>query len=364
MMINGSADKKVSFFFLLLLTAATLYLSFLIARPFLTAIITATLLAVTIYPLFTHLLRFVRNRSAASLLATVAVLLVLLLPTVFIVNTLANETTALYGWLNEQSSGAGGLGGYFARVTDRPLAWIEGETGISREQLRSTALERLQDASAWLLNWAKSLAVNVTGTILNTFIMLFTLFFLLRDGRVILERAGSILPLEPNRYKQLLKTISDSIVANVYGVLVVSFAQGMLGALGYWIAGLPNVLLWTTITAVFSMIPLVGASAVWGVGVIYLAVTAHWGKALFLLIYGTGVISMADNVIRPLVLSGRVKLNMLLVFFSLLGGIQAFGIIGLFVGPITVSLAMALVRILAEERAEWGQAPVDSGKTG
>ena len=361
-MINGPADKKLSFVFLLLLTMAALYLSFLVARPFLAPIITAALLAVPIYPLFTHLLRFVRNRSAAALVATVAVLLVLLLPTVLIVNTLANETKAFYGWLNEQSSGGGGWGKYLARLTDRPLGWIEGETGISREQLRSAALERLQDASAWLLNWAKALAVNITGTILHTFIMLFTFFFLLRDGPAMLQHAGSLLPLEPNRYSQLLKTISDSIVANFYGVLAVSFAQGILGALGYWIAGLPNVMLWTVMTALFSMIPVAGAAAVWVVGVIYLGATAHWWKALFLLVYGAGVISVADNIVRPLVLSGRVKLNTLLVFFSLLGGVQAFGIIGLFVGPIIVSVAMALLSILAEERAEWEQAPVDSAK--
>ena len=324
-MINGSADKKLSFVFLLLLTAAALYLSFLIARPFLTPIITATLLAVAVYPLFTHVLRSVRNRNGAALLATMIVLLALLLPTVLIVNRLANETKALYGWLNEKSAERGGWEESLAQLAERPLAWIEVKTGISREQLKRAALERLREASVWLLNWAKSLAVNITGTIVDTFIMLFTLFFLLRDGPAFLEPVRLILPLEPNQYAQLQKTISDSIVANIYGVLAVAFAQGTLGALGYWIAGLQNVMLWSLMTALFSMIPVIGPAAVWGVGVIYLAGTAHWGKALFLLVYGTGVISMADNIVRPLVLSGRVKLNTLLIFFSLLGGVQAFG---------------------------------------
>jgi predicted PurR-regulated permease PerM len=360
-MSNGSTDKKLSLLFLLLLTAATVYLSFVIARPFLGAIITATLLAVTIHPLFAYLLRAVHNRTAAALLGTLLVLLAILVPAVFMVNTLANETGVLYGWLNEQSSGGGGWTEYLAHLADKPLGWIEWKTGISRTQLRGAALERLKDASASLLNWAKSLAVNVTGTVVDTFIMLFTLFFLLRDGKAMLARAGAILPLEPKRYNELLKTISDSIMANVYGVVAVSLAQAALGAIGYWIAGLPSVMLWTVMTALFSMIPLVGAAAVWGVGVIYLAATAHWGKALFLAAYGVGIISMADNIVRPLVLSGRVKLNTLLVFFSLLGGVQAFGIIGLFVGPIVVSVAMALMRILEEERKEWKEDGRDPG---
>src|SRR6266550_2462182 len=354
-MIDGPADKKLSFVFLLLLTAAALYLSFLIARPFLAPIITATLLAVAVYPLFTLVLRLVRKRNGAALLVTMLVLLALLLPTVLVVNRLAKETKTLYGWLNEQSSARGGWEESLAQLAERPLAWTELKTGISREQLKGAALERLRGASVWLLNWAKSLAVNITGTIVDTFIILFTLFFLLRDGPAFLARVGSILPLAPNQYDRLLKTISDSIVANIYGVLAVAFAQGSLGAFGYWIAGLQNVVLWSVMTALFSMIPVIGPAAVWGVGVLYLATTAQWGKALFLLVYGTGVISTADNVVRPLVLSGRVKLNTLLVFFSLLGGVQAFGIVGLFVGPIIVSVAAALVGMLAEQRSEWEQ---------
>jgi predicted PurR-regulated permease PerM len=344
--------KKLSFGFLVLVTCAGLYLTFIISRPFLTPIITATLLAVAIQPLFTYLVQFVRNRSAAAFFATVMVFLALLVPTVLLVNTLANETMALYGWLNEQNPRPEGWSDYFVRLTDQPLAWVEAKTGVSRQQLRGAALGELRNISAWLLDWAKSLAVNVTGTIVNTFIMLFALFFLLRDGQTILQQTASILPLEPDRYNLLLKTMSDSIVANVYGVAAVSLAQGALGAIGYWIAGLPNVMLWSVMTALASMIPIAGAVAVWGVGVIYLLTVRHWGAAVFLLVYGTAVISMADNIIRPLVLSGRVKLNPLIIFFSLLGGVQAFGIVGLFVGPITVSLTMALVKMLAAEGSE------------
>src|SRR5262249_47875168 len=148
--------------------------------------------------------------------------------------------------------------------------WIEARIGVSRQQLRAAALTQIRNMSAGLVDWAKSLAVNITATIVDTIIVLFTLFFLLRDGQFIVERAASVLPLEPDRYNLLLKTMSDSIIANIYGVAAVSFAQAALGAIGYFIAGLPNVLLWSVLTALASMIPLVGAVAVWGIGVIYL----------------------------------------------------------------------------------------------
>jgi predicted PurR-regulated permease PerM len=359
MIITGSTDKRLSLLVLLVLAAATLYLSFLIARPFLTPILTAALIAIAMYPLFTRLVRHVRNRTGAALLATVLVLLALLLPTVLIVNKLAHETKVLYGWLNEQRSEEGGWREYFVSMADRPFGWVAEKTGISQEQLKQAATDRLQRLSTSLLNWAKSLAVNLTETIVDTVIMLFTLFFLLRDGERIRDRIGSIIPLEAHRYEELLQTISDSIAANIYGVMAVSVAQATLGAIGYTIAGLPSVLLWSVATALFSMIPLAGAASVWITATIYLLATAHWGKALFMLAWGFGVISTADNIVRPLVLSGRVKLNTLLIFFSLLGGVRAFGIIGLFVGPIIVSVAMAVLKILEEERREWARGPAE-----
>jgi predicted PurR-regulated permease PerM len=344
------SEKRLSLLFLLLITAATLYLSWLIARPFLIPIVTATLLAIAIYPLNVRLRRHIRNRSGAALLATLLVLIAIVLPAVLLVNKLAHETTELYGWLNDRQSVEGGWQAYIATTLDPPLRWVSARTGISQEQLRQAALERVQGTSQALLNWAKSLVVNIGVTIVNTVIMLVTLFFLLRDGERVRNRIGRILPIEPHRYQQLVDTISASISANIYGVLAVAAVQGTLGAIGYTIAGLPAVGLWSVATALFSMIPFAGAASVWGAASIYLLATGSWGKAIFMAAWGAGLISTADNVVRPLVLSGRVKLHTLLIFFSLLGGVRAFGIIGLFVGPIIVSVAMALLQILEEER--------------
>jgi predicted PurR-regulated permease PerM len=352
-MINAYRDKRLSLAFLILVTTATLYLSYLIARPFLTPIATATLLAIAIYPLYIRMNRRVSNRNVAAILTTLLVLIAILLPTVLIVNKLAHETTALYRWLNEKQTLEGGWREYVGSLVDPALQWMAARTGVSQEQLRQAALDRLQNVSTALLDWARSLVVNVGETVIDTFIMLLTLFFLLRDGEYIRERIGSLLPVEKHRYQQLIDTISASIAANMYGVVAVSAVQGILGAIGYAIAGLPAVMIWSVATAILSMIPLAGAGSVWIAATIYLVAIGNWGKAIFMVAWGAGVISTADNLVRPFVLSGRVKLHTLLIFFSLLGGVKAFGIIGLFTGPIIVSVAMALVRILEEERLEW-----------
>lgn len=361
--MDSYRDKRLSLLFLVLITTITLYLSFVIARPFLTPIMTATLLAIAIYPMYRRLTLSISNRSGAALAATFLVLVAILTPTVLIVNKLAHETREVYGWLNEKQSMEGGWREYLGHMADPAVSWVATKTGMSEEQLRKTALDRLQTFSAALLDWAKSLALNIGSTVVDTVIMLLTLFFLLRDGEYIRQRIGSIVPIEPHRYEQLVDTIAASIAANLYGVLAVAAAQGTLGAIGYTIAGLPSVMLWSVATALFSMIPLAGAASVWVIASLYLLAIGNWGKALFLACWGAGLISTADNVVRPLVLSGRVKLHTLLIFFSLLGGVRAFGIIGLFMGPIIVSVAMALLKILEEERRAWSRPPVLVGES-
>ena len=360
MKFQSEPDKRLSLVFLVLFAAATLYWSFVIARPFLTPILSATLIAIGIYPLYLRLSRKFQNRGGAAFVATLVVLIAIVLPAVLIVEKLAHETTALYGWLNERQAVEGGWREYVRSLADPPIQWIAIQTGVSGEQLRQTALERLQGVNAALINWAKSMLVNLGGTLVDTAIMLLTLFFLLRDGERIRNRIGRLLPIEAHRYQQLIATISASITANLYGVVAVALAQATLGAIGYTIAGLPSVVLWSVATAMMSMIPLAGAASVWIIGTLYLLAVGNWGKAIFLAAWGAGVISTADNIVRPVVLSRGVKLHTLLVFFSLLGGVRAFGMIGLFIGPIIVSVAMALLEILEEERRDWERSPVET----
>ncbi len=357
-MTESPRAKKLSLRFLVLLTAIVLYLGSIIARPFLMSIVTATVLAIALYPLFVRVRRRIRNGSGAALLVTLLVLIAMLVPPVLLVNRVAHEITALYGWLNERQTPKGGWSEYITELVDRPLGWAAEKTGASKQQLKQAALDRLRNVAATLVQWAKSLVVNIGETIVNLVTTLLTLFFLLRDGEGIRDRIGTILPIEPRRYQELVATISASVTANVYGVLAVAAAQGALGAIGYTIAGLPSVMLWSIATAAFSMVPVVGTACVWVVACCYLVTLGRWGMAIFMFAWGAGLISTADNIVRPLVLSGRVKLNTLLIFFALLGGVKAFGVVGLFIGPIIVSLAMALLKMLGEERAEWESSPV------
>jgi predicted PurR-regulated permease PerM len=347
--------KRIQLLFLILLTIFALYLSYLIARPFLTSIVLAAVLAIAMQPLLARLRRRL-SRGSAALLATLLVVFAVLLPASWMGNRIAHEAAGLYSSLEEQQAEQGSWRQYLSGLLDVPLNWVAARTGVPQQQLKNEVMSRMRDASAAALNWGKSLAVNIGSMIFSLAIVLVTLFFLLRDGEGFRAKIGFLLPIGADRYQRLTQVVEESIAANVYGVFAVAAAQGVLGLIGYLIAGLPSVMLWALMTGLFSVVPVVGTASVWGAGCLYLVVIGSWGKAVFLLLYGLGVISMADNIVRPWVFSGRVRLHSLLVLFSLLGGVEAFGVVGLFIGPIVVSVTMALMQMLGEERAAWERA--------
>jgi predicted PurR-regulated permease PerM len=209
-------------------------------------------------------------------------------------------------------------------------------------------LRWLQEVSQYLFSLGAHVVGNFVSFIATAVIAFFTLFFLFREGGTTKERVAEMLPLTRSQVERLFTGISNSIVANVYGILAVGAAQGALTGLGFWMLGLPSPVLWGVVTALFSLVPLVGSSAVWVPAAIILAIGGHWIKGLILLGWGAGVVAQADNVIRPYIISQRANLSTLAVFFALLGGVKAFGVMGLFIGPVALSFTLVVLQMLRE----------------
>jgi len=167
------------------------------------------------------------------------------------------------------------------------------------------------------------------------------------------ERAAAVLPLNASQVERLVTGISNSIVANVYGCLAVGVAQESLASLAFWVLSLPSPVLRGVVTALFSLIPIIGSAAVWGPAVIILVIGGHWWKGLILLGWGAGVVAQVDSLVRPYVISERAKLHTLLVFFALLGGVKAFGVMGLFVGPVVLSITLVVLEMLWETNLDY-----------
>jgi len=334
--------------FLLVLAAIALYFCFLIIRPFLSPIFLAVMLAIVFYPIHTRIHVRIRKPNAAALVSTVLVILAFVAPVVGLGIVMSRETGALYQLLSERSAEQGGWNPYVMHATERLFSWTGHYVDLSHLDLRGTALRWLQQVSRYLFSWGAQVVGNFVSFIATAVIAFVTLFFLFREGATTKERVAEVVPLTRGQVDRLFTGISNSIVANVYGVLAVGAAQGALTALGFWILGSPSPILWGMVTALFSLVPIVGSSAVWVPAAIIFAVSGHWIKALILLVWGAGVVAQADNVIRPYVISQRASLSTLAVFFALLGGVKAFGVMGLFIGPVALSFTLVVLQMLRE----------------
>lgn len=338
--------------FLPALAALAFYFCYLIARPFLTPIFLAVMIAIVFHPIHVRVQARIRGRNVAALISTILVLIVLVVPTIALGVVVSREVRGLYQLLDERSVQQGGWNPYAMHIVDRLLGWVGQYIDLNSLDLRGAVLRWLEQISRFLLSWGAQILSNVISFFAEAVIAFFTLFFLFREGGSIGLRAASFLPLRADQVDRLSTGVSNSIIANVYGCLAVGAAQGSLLGLAFWVLGLPSPVLWGLVTALFSLIPIIGSAAVWGPAVIVLMVAGHWWKALILLVWGAAVVGQVDSVVRPYVISERAKMHTLLVFFALLGGVKAFGVMGLFIGPVVLSVTLVVLEMLREENLD------------
>jgi predicted PurR-regulated permease PerM len=341
-------DRKVSYWALLGLTAGALYLAYVIYRPFLKALFLALVLTIAFWPLYQWIAKRVRSGTARALLTTLAVILLIMLPLLFISFNLVSEAASLYGFVSQNV--AGNWSGHSAWLNDG-LGRISESIGIPATQLRSIITARVQGFGSWLVGiagWAAQGFAQQVGTAILTLLIM---FFFVRDSERYTRALAEALPLPPGRVHQLAGTLRTTVVSNVYGMVVVGLIQGSLTALGWWMTGLRAPLLWGAIATLFSFVPLVGPALVWWPGVFFLAIQGRWIQAAVLLAWGAIVVTSADYLIRPRFAGGRSNANTLLVLLSLLGGLKAFGAVGIIAGPVVLSVVTALLSMVHEERA-------------
>ena len=366
-MMPGLEPKKTfSLFCLVGLLILLLYGVYLIVLPFSKAILWAILLSLSFQPLFRLIQTRVRNRSGAALLTILLMVLLVLGPLAYVGIKGANEGRELYYQLEAQSQQEGGWTNFYNHLVEEPLEWVAKKTGVAAPDLRVMLLSRIKAMSTASLSWASSLLSNIASTVGTVLLVLFIMFFLFRSGSEFHRLLLTYVPLEHDRTNELLKLMANAIVANLYGMVAVAGLQGILVGVGFAIARLPSPIIWGTMASFASLIPLVGTALVWVPGVITLVIAGSYGKAVFLLLWSAILVGMVDNIIRPLVLKKGVELNTLMIFFALLGGVHAFGVLGLFAGPVIFSVTQAVFRILNEEKQEWERrlsaAPEQAGK--
>lgn len=240
----------------------------------------------------------------------------------------------------------------FAQLERYPLIgsfaqWLRNNLTTTNEQLQEWMTSSAKMLLQVLAATGGNFVISAVGTIVHFFMMLFLLFFLLRDGRQLLNRAVRLVPMEPQRKTALLNLVGNTTRAVVYGTGLTALAQGALVGIGFAIAGLPSAVVFGVLAGALGLLPVGGTAFVWVPAVIYLAATSQWNWAIFMLVWGSGV-AIIDNLLRPLLISSQQPVSILAVFIGVIGGISAFGMIGIIIGPVLLTVIAALLRFSDE----------------
>lgn len=351
--MNDIVRKRAEIVFLIALAAISLYLCYLISKPFLGPVLIAVMFSIAFHPLHARMQLYFHRPNVAAAISTTIVLLIVTIPVVILGISVSGELHALVQSLREQSWSQGGLSPYLARMGQSLLNRFANYVHVSQLDPQATLLRWTEQASRYLISIGASLVTNLVSFVLDTVVVFFSLFFFFREGKTIVRKFSKLLPLRREQTNTLFTGISDTMIANLYGGLAVGVAQGTLTGLSFWFLGLPAPILWTLVTALASLVPMVGSALVWGPAAILLLLSGHWVKAIILFAWGAAVVGQIDAVVRPYVVGARVKVHTLLVFFALLGGVKAFGIVGIFVGPVLLSITLAVLNMLKDTNFSW-----------
>ena len=343
-------SHRTTLWFLGIAFLVVLGFALMITRPFLSPVASAIILAVVFYPIHERILKWTKGKpSLASLISTLALLFLFCVPVLIVLSLAANEAVGAAQYLTRKSAEEGGFTKFVTLIADRALLFVGRWIDVSKFDIKDAAISHVQQAGVWVLGSGASILRGFARIVVSSLITLVIVFFFFRDGESWLHTAVEATPLSPAQARRLLSNISDTIVANVYGILSVGLAQGVLTGIAIAIVRIPSPLLLGLAAGFASIIPVVGAGIVWIPAGLYLIFTGAVWKGVFVLLWGTFVISAADNIIRPWVVSGKIELHPLVLLFFILGGVEAFGFIGLFLGPVVASVLAVLYTMFREE---------------
>jgi predicted PurR-regulated permease PerM len=345
-----------------------LYVLGAIAAPFATAFVLSAAIAVPTYPVHARVERLLNGRKGtAAALSVLLLAVVVVVPVTGLLSLLAVEGAKGYRFL-EDAAASGRIPG-----TDEVLGHPYVAPAAARVQhlldtlgvdVKATLLPAAKEGLGLLVAFASGALKNVFLFSVELLLMLVVLFFLYRDGAALADTVWEFVPLPPDEKALLKGNLARTTSSVMVGIVGTSLLQGLLGGFSFWVAGLPSPVLFGAVMAFASMIPVVGTALVWIPGAAYLFATGSTWQGVFLCAWGLAVVGTADNVVRPLLMSGSAGLSLPLVAIGALGGFAAFGVAGVVVGPLAVSLAVTLLEVVRARREREGGNGIGEGAAG
>lgn len=346
--------------FFSILVFATLLIAFYITKPFLPALLTGAIIAYLSYPLYEKTLKRIKSRAISSLIVTILIILIFTLPIILVIGLVSKEAYATYNSISQHN-----LGTNFLKVVCKDEGWIscravKSFTGfLPEEDLDYYLQSSIEKITGFIIDNVSKLAASIPSILLNFFVMVFVVYYLLIDGTAVARRIKNMLPLKESHKQHVLDKFHDVTIAVFYGNISMAVLQGILGGVGFWILGGPSPILWGFVMMIFALIPYFGAAVVWlpaSLNLVFMGYLQNNSSAttrgIILGIYGLFIVSSIDNLLKPRLIGVKGRVHPILVLLGVLGGLSLFGFIGLILGPVMLALLMTFADIYEEEKAE------------
>lgn len=337
--------------FIGLLVIVTLAFVGLLA-DFMQPILWAAILAVVFHPVQARLdAQMPAYRNIAALIGMLLICLTVIIPALFIASAVLNEAASLYLRIQSGELDPGLLFEWMNGAMPTVNEWLD-RAGIGLDELRGKLSGAAVTISQWLGTIALSAGQNVVRFGAMFFLMLYLLFFFLRDGETLVETLVHALPLGDERERALMAKFAEVSRATMKGTVVIGMMQGALGGILFWAVGISGAVFWGVVMAVLSLLPVVGASLVWIPAALIMAANGEVGKAVMIVVFGALVIGLLDNLLRPLLVGRDTRMPDYLVLLSTLGGLSVFGVSGFVIGPVIAALCLTLWVMFSNEFTE------------
>lgn len=322
--------------FFIVLAVVIFILAFLIARPFIEALLTAAVVAYIFYPVYRWLLAKTKRPYLSASITVILILLISIAAASLLIGALYKQAYSVY------SAAKGGFA-------------IEGFKIFINENINNYITQLLKDSASFISDQASGFLLSIPKKLISMFVALFTIFFLLVNGEQLLKRIKEILPLKEKQKETLEKGIGSMLYAVVFCTIIVSIIQGIIGLIGFYIFRIDHPIFWALILTIAAMIPFVGSWVVWLPAALIKLINGYYAGSnteiflsIGLLIYGALLISTIDNIIKPKIIGDRSKLHPVFVLIGVLGGLVLFGFVGVLIGPAIMTLFVNIIEFYRE----------------
>jgi predicted PurR-regulated permease PerM len=310
--------------------AVVAILGIAITLPFLSYIVLAGILTYTLFPIYQFLNRRTRTAGIAAGLVIVLALVLMILPTVYLVSELVDQVKGTYTTL--QTDSLQQVGDYLNSLTN---------LDVDFQEMLSSMLDQVRQS---IVGLAPNILGSISELLLGLFIMFFVMFYGFREGQAFMTYLKELLPLEVGLKDSLFHEMRTVTQAVLYGQVLTAVIQGALGGLGLLVTGVPNALFWGAIMMITAFVPLLGTPLIWVPAAVGLMMDGQMTRGILLLVYGATIVMNIDNFLRPKLVSGRSKVHPVLILIGVLGGLRVFGFIGMLIGPLVLAILVALIK--------------------